>query len=220
MGRERVEYKRSGFKRNYKRLFIIATEGEKTEKVYFSELLDSELVNSNLYYLEVLPTSEGKSSPRNVLTRLDKFKEEYKLYSSDELWMLIDRDSWDKKQLTEIARECSQKKYNLAVSTPCFELWLLLHEKDLAVCSMEEKQKILENKKVNKNRTYLEAQIIEIFGSYNKSKPNCSKFIPLINTAISNSLKLITNPNARWSEELSTYVHKLVVKLLKNPVPQ
>ncbi|MCK6614752.1 MAG: RloB family protein [Ignavibacteriaceae bacterium] len=220
MGRERVEYKRTGFKREYKKLFIIATEGEKTEKVYFSNLFDSELVNSNSYYIEILPASDGKSSPRNVIKRLDKFKEKYKLYQEDELWMLIDRDSWDAKQLNEIARECSQKSYNLAVSTPCFELWLLLHKKDVSMLSRDEKQKLLDNKKVNKNRTYIETQIIEEFGTYNKSMPNCSLFLPHINTAVSNSIKLITNPKARWSEKLSTYVYKLVVKLLKKPTSE
>jgi len=215
MGRERIEYKRTGFNRSYKKLFIIATEGEKTEKVYFSELLDSDLLNSNVHYLEVLHTVDGKSNPGNVLARLNDFSEKYKLYPGDELWMLIDRDRWGKKQLNDIARMCIQKKFNLAVSTPCFELWLLLHLKDVSLLPYGEKQKLLKNKKMTQNRTYIELQLMNALGGYNKAKPDCSKFIPHVKVAVLNSQKLVTNPNARWSEELSTYVFRLVDKLIK-----
>jgi hypothetical protein len=52
-------------------LFIVATEGEKTEKIYFSVFRSSRLK------VRLLPTLDGKSSPNSVLERISEFQSAY-----------------------------------------------------------------------------------------------------------------------------------------------
>ncbi len=215
MGRERKEFRRDGFKRKYKSLFIIATEGEKTEEKYLTYLNFSKVINRNLKFVEVLPAKDGESSPRSVLKRLDNFRTTNIRYEDDQYWIMIDRDRWDIPQLTEVAREAFQKKYNLAVSNPCFELWLLLHFVDISEFDEKQKEMIVENKKVNRNRKYIDMQIMNICGAYNKSNPDFSKFLLLTDTAIINSEKLVIDKNERWPQYLGTHIHKLINELKK-----
>lgn len=215
MGRIRKIFKRGAPKRDQKRLFVIATEGEKTEKNYFNELKNSNGVDEKVIKVEILETIEGKSSPIDVIKRLDKFKSTYHLYQLDELWIVIDYDSWGIEKLKDVAKLCKQKKYKLAVSNPCFEIWLLLHGVDVSKFSEDEKDLLLENKKVNRSRRLLDEKLKEEFGNYRKSNCKFEKYLPKIKDAIANSNKL--NPNVRvgWSKELSTFVSKLAEELLQ-----
>ena len=102
-------------------LIVIATEGEKTEKQYF------ETFKYRRVQVKVEATEKGKSSPAHVLERLDAYVKEFVIGDGDELWLAIDVDRWEKRMLAEVTREAVQKGFSLAVSNPCFELWLLLH---------------------------------------------------------------------------------------------
>jgi hypothetical protein len=112
------------------RLIVIATEGTKTEPKYFHDLAHSSKYRNSKVHVEVIKRDESSSSPRAVLRELDKFKSDFNLSETDELWLVFDIDRWG-EQVSEVAQECIQKKYHLAISNPCFELWLLLHHSDL-----------------------------------------------------------------------------------------
>ena len=45
----------------------------------------------------------------------------------DSLWLMFDIDRWGEKNISEICRQARQKQYQLAISNPCFEVWLYLH---------------------------------------------------------------------------------------------
>jgi hypothetical protein len=47
----------------------------------------------------------------------------------DEIWCVYDVDEFD---VVPAAREAARRHFRLAVSDPCFELWLLLHHEDCA----------------------------------------------------------------------------------------
>jgi RloB-like protein len=47
----------------------------------------------------------------------------------DEVWCVYDVDDFD---VVPAAREAARLRFQLAVSDPCFELWLLLHHEDCA----------------------------------------------------------------------------------------
>jgi hypothetical protein len=108
------------------KLIVIATEGERTEPAYFRGLKAA--FRKPAIHMEILPRTTAGSSPAHVQEELDKFNKVYNLVEGDELWMVIDRDQWPDKNLAETAGECERKGYFLAVSTPCFELWLLLQK--------------------------------------------------------------------------------------------
>lgn len=110
----------------YKKLFILAVEGARTERLYFAHFND----NSSLVRVECL---EGKhqSAPAQVLKRMKAYISRERLRSSDEAWLVIDKDQWSDEQLETLYRWTQQKSnYHLALSNPRFEYWLLLHFED------------------------------------------------------------------------------------------
>lgn len=108
--------------------FILAVEGAETEKSYF-DLFESSRVD-----LVILPTQDGRSSPRSVEERLIAYcrqREKDLCEGLDELWLVIDVDHHEKHgHLSRIAASAERYRYRLAVSRPCFESWLLLHLSD------------------------------------------------------------------------------------------
>jgi hypothetical protein len=161
----------------------------------------------------LIRTNSGSSSPRKVIDQLNEFKRQYRLSKNDQFWMLIDRDRWKIQEIADVAKLGSQKRFGLALSNPCFEFWLLLHLKDLNEYSAEEQKLMLENRRLT-NRTWLETELVQICGSYSKSKLRVGDFFPTIDLAISRARKLDESCRGRWPEsELGTHVYKLVEKL-------
>ena len=66
-----------------------------------------------------------------MIARLDGFKAEYATEEDDQFWLCIDKDHWAEPghiaNLRVVLQHCKQKGYRVAISNPCFELWLLLH---------------------------------------------------------------------------------------------
>jgi hypothetical protein len=56
---------------------------------------------------------------------------EYDIGEGDEFWLVCDCDHWIEdghiKNLAQVIQLCRQKGIQVALSNPCFELWLLLH---------------------------------------------------------------------------------------------
>ncbi len=106
-------------------LIIVASEDRYTADDYFKRF------RTHRAQFVVLPTLDDRSAPQYVMRRLDDFKAEYATEDGDTFWLCIDRDRWDEGSLSEVLQECRQKGYGIAVSNPCFELWILLHHEDL-----------------------------------------------------------------------------------------
>jgi RloB-like protein len=178
------------------RLCVIATEGRKTEKQYFN------LFKNQRVIVKILPTEEdNKSSPHHVLTRLDKFKQEHDLVDDDTLWLMIDVDHHRPKQLSSICTEAVQKGFKLAISNPCFEVWLYLHF-DIANPD-DNKCKDVENR--------LQAKL----GSYNKSNLNLGIYKDHIAKAVQRAKILDEEQNNHyWPTCPGTHVYKVVETLL------
>lgn len=106
-------------------LVIIACEDTYAVKQYFARFYTRRV------QFKVLPTEDCRSSPQEVLVRLNEFKEQHATEEGDSFWLCIDTDHWVEENhignLKEVLRQCRQKGYGLAISKPCFELWLLLH---------------------------------------------------------------------------------------------
>jgi hypothetical protein len=122
----RRSFQRPSGKRRYRKLFIIAVEGTKTEPQYFA------LFNNQQSIIQVncLKGNHG-SSPPQVLKRMEDHLKKETLRKSDEAWLVVDKDQWTEAQLTQL-HAWSQKNdnYSLALSNPKFEYWLLLHFED------------------------------------------------------------------------------------------
>lgn len=192
-------------------LFIVAAEGARTEKNYF----EFKCFQSTRVQVKVLPAGENEpSSPEYVLQRLRKFQEDFQLAAGDELWLVIDVDRWGDAKLSQVCREAAQGGYDIAVSNPCFEVWLALHQVEGEVlpnpASCEQISDILS---------------ATVPGGYKKTNPRNPKSdqfpIELANVAIERARALDVNPDERWPATTGTRVYRLVEKLktfLDSPV--
>jgi hypothetical protein len=146
MGRQRREFVRRGGFRDAT-LFVIASEGAVTEPRYLKGL-KARWHNPRIHPHVLERDDPSLSSPEHVLEELDRFCREYSLQEGDQLWLLMDRDfqSWKPAMISAIAQECQSKGYFLAVSNPCFEIWLLLHFEDVPNQADTRKQELAENK--------------------------------------------------------------------------
>jgi hypothetical protein len=127
--------------------------------------------------------------------------------------MVIDFDRWGVGKLGEIAQACRQKGYLLAVSNPCFELWLLLHVCRLGDYTAEALARLRQNERVGRDRRAIEMELVRLLGSYKKENPDCGRFLPLVEVAIEQAQVLDREPEHRWPNRLGTRVYLLVKEI-------
>jgi RloB-like protein len=179
------------------RLFVIATEGRKTEKQYFA------MFNSSRVKVEILATGDdNKSAPQYVLERLNGFREQYSLDENDLLWFVADVDRWSIKNLIDVCREATQKDYGLAISNPCFEVWLCLHLMDLAPDDRTCKD--------------FEKRLRATLGKYTKNNLDLPVYQEKVAAAINRAKNLHPDPQAYWPTTIGSHVYRLVEILVQN----
>jgi hypothetical protein len=175
------------------RLIVVATEGQETEKVYFSGFQSPRL------HIHVVACEDGKSAPQHVLERLARFKSDYELAGDDQLWLVVDVDRWRDRTLSEVAAECNRSRINLAVSNPCFELWVALHlpnpPPDNATCDE------------------LVAHLRRELGSYRKSNFDVTRVLQGLDTAIARARTALDGTTDRWPQRMGTSVYKLAEQI-------
>ena len=123
MSSKRRKFIRPPGRRPYRKRFVIATEGTKTEPQYFA------LFNNRHSVIRV-DCVKGKphSSPPQVLKRMKDRLDREDLWASDEAWLVVDKDQWRDGQIAQLhAWSQGANNYGLALSNPNFEYWLLLH---------------------------------------------------------------------------------------------
>lgn len=119
----RRRFQRPQGERRYRKLFVIATEGEKTEPQYFA-LFNDQKSTVKVNCLK----GRHDNSPSQVLERMKKYQCKEGLKTSDEAWLVVDKDRWTEEQLAELhAWAATKVNYGFALSNPQFEYWLLLH---------------------------------------------------------------------------------------------
>ena len=132
------------------RLFLVACDDTYAPKQYFSFLRLSRV------QIHVVETDDTKSAAVYVWERLKKFDVE----EDDERWMVLDTDHCIEANhfpsFIQAITEAQQAGVKIALSKPCFELWLLIHHVD------EEAVKGL------RNADETEAALRFALGEYNK----------------------------------------------------
>jgi len=124
MRKKRPIERSEGLKRDAS-LVVIASEDQYAVKQYF------ELFHSTRIQFRVLETTHGESAPAHVMERLAAFMSEYSFGEGDQFWFVGDTDHWIESNhihnLVEIVKLCRDRQIGVALSNPCFDLWLLLH---------------------------------------------------------------------------------------------
>ncbi|OGR00105.1 MAG: hypothetical protein A2511_06345 [Deltaproteobacteria bacterium RIFOXYD12_FULL_50_9] len=174
----------------YRKLFIIATEGSDTEPEYFT------IFSSKTITVKTLP-SKKKTSPSQILKRAKKHIAKEGLRKGDEVWLVIDRDTWEEDELNQVYQQCCLNKYSLALSNPKFEYWLLLHFED------------------GKGVTTIncETRLKVSLPLFSKSHVEVTKLKPRINDAIKRAEQRDNPPCIDWPHHTGTTVYRLVKKL-------
>ncbi|KUM54428.1 RloB family protein [Rheinheimera sp. EpRS3] len=191
MGRRQKPLVREKTLWSVKPLYVIATEGQITEKLYFTDLFGRKNIR-----MPVLETKRGQSSPDKVFERLQKYKTENNAQNK-ELWLVIDRDSWPRETLVAIQAECQRKEINFILSNPCFEFWLLLHQAQ---------------KKAPLNKQICDAELKKMMPTYSKARYDTDYFKQNVHLAVAHGNVL--NTDTPIDTVPTTSVHLLVAQLL------
>ncbi len=123
---KRRKFQRPLGERRYRKLFVIAAEGAKTEPQYFA-VFNNQLSVINVKCLR----GRHQSSPPQILKRMEVHLRRESLRASDEAWLVVDKDQWTDEQLSQLSAWAEKRdNYGFALSNPKFEYWLLLHFED------------------------------------------------------------------------------------------
>lgn len=191
----------------YKRI-IIASEGNVTEPDYFEVLRNNcRIENVTIVILKRNPDNTN-SAPVHVLGELDAYKKAYGMKNMDELWLVIDKDRWPEKQVNQVLSDCSARHYHAALSNPCFEIWLILHHKDLTQLPEMELTHYSQ-------RDVCKAKV----GAMKKNRNNSQFYADLIKDikqAVENAAKLDADNAGRYPPSIGTHVYKLAQSMTQN----
>jgi hypothetical protein len=198
--RRKGNIRRTAFK-DPKKFFIISMEGKETEPRYFEEFKTPR--ESNIQ-IKLVPNPNHKSKPKEVLKRLHDYFRRNALREGDEGWIVIDRDAWEENELTQVCQDADKAGYKVAVSNPCFELWLYLHLHD--------------NRPFN-DRHDCQRGLAQVLSNYlpdKKGSFDVDQLLPGVANAIRRALRLDTEPHLPWPRNQGSRVYQLVA-LLCNP---
>lgn len=180
--------------------FLIVCEGEKTEPGYFRHLRISAKIPIDLHL-------EGPGKPKSLVEKAVELKREAEKRAHsqrdstllfDEVWCVFDID--EHPFVPEARQQAQDNQIFVAVSNPCFELWVLLH---------------FEDQRKHIGRHAVQSRCRQHLPGYNKDLP-CDKLMPGREEALRRAEDLW-----KWQEgrgnvggNPSTDVYRLVRKLL------
>jgi hypothetical protein len=186
------------------RAFVVATEDTYAPAQYFDGIREPRVI------IKVLGSDDTLSAPEHVVSRLKDARQAAlnagDLLKGDEFWVLLDTDHWVKANhiasLQQALLEARQAGFLIAMSNPCFELWLLLHHEDVPPGTVFGRCAEVGKK--------LRARL----GRYNKCGV-CAEDFPAstIDDAIRRARALESNPDSPagyWPEKAGTRVYLLV----------
>ncbi|WP_438035311.1 RloB family protein [Sorangium sp. So ce204] len=143
------------------RLYFLFVEGAKTEPAYFYALEECNLVPRHRVKLHVYPPDKNANAPRYLIGKAEEVAKLTIMGADDEMWLVFDVDcrsgSTRVTQVIQSSEDATRRGWNVAVSNPCFELWLLLHFSDDLTT-------------VTESGDSVEAAIRSILGGYDKCR--------------------------------------------------
>lgn len=201
--------RRSAKKSAYESVLIIC-EGEKTEVNYLKELIRHQRLNTA--NVEVLPSAKG-SAPISIVEFAIELAESRE--GIDQVFCVFDRDSHESylaaidkiKNYMPTRKAKSKSKLHAITSTPCFEIWFLLHFKHTG--------KLYHS---TGNRSACENLIADLRQYITDYTKNDSQIFQKLkqdqDAAIKNAKKLKKDNSETGSKNPATDVHELVEYLI------
>jgi len=189
------------------RLFLVVTEGARTEPDYFRALEDRRVLPVERVKLHLCPPVDGASAPRHLLGRAEAAQRAITPWQpEDAVWLVfdVDRQSGGDRldQVRATVRDAHGRGWNAAVSNPCFELWFLLHApEEPGACGMTCRE--------------VAAAVREKLGQYNKTHvPTACLARERLDLACQRAAARDADVDAPIPEVGSTRVYRLLRALL------
>lgn len=178
------------------RLFFIVAEGDREEKYfrYFDQM------NARIH-VQIIPKEAGKSAPKYFIDRAEDYLKQFQVRPgmNDQLWFVMDVDRWERSQIDEIIHACSEKvHWHVAISNPCFEVWVLYHFLDIIKDNGERCEQ-------------LKQQVHKL--SY--SGFNVEKVCPEIKSAMVNAEKADYFPDKDYPDRMVTKLYQLAGNMIE-----
>ena len=123
--------KRRGPRREPKRRFVLFCEGARTEPAYFDAIkrgCASTLIAVEIVGAAGVPMTIAERAVEEANTRGRRRRKRDSFEEDDEVWAVFDRDQHP--HFKDAVQWCEDHGVSVARSDPCFELWLILHERD------------------------------------------------------------------------------------------
>jgi hypothetical protein len=121
-----VKLSRRPAKREPLRSFTIFCEGENTEPAYF-RALERKYKRQALIDLVIEPVGVPMTIAQRASAQMRK-RGRNSFDEKDQVWAVFDRDEHPNHEAA--VRMCEQNRVGVARSNPCFEVWLILHERE------------------------------------------------------------------------------------------
>lgn len=209
------------------RRYYLIFEGANTERKYFQGIDNNrkELgINSQIEL--VILHKEGDissfSHPIKLLELIEDKKKSLKrdgkfAKAIDRFVIVFDRDSYEKAEdYIEFVEKASGDNI-LAVTSPCFELWLILHYEDAVErYIVPNRVSLFKNEKVSSSHTVASRLFSEISGTNPKSGSFFNKLKDRIDLAISQE-KELEQDILKMASELGSNVGCLIEQMREDP---
>jgi hypothetical protein len=207
-------YRKKGFSQQFQRkseikepgVYLIACEGTRDEPRYIQEFVKEMRVRAKVFIAE-REAGDYRSNPRQVYDILKVNMEKPTFSTRKESvhgWIMVDRDNDRMEELKEVKEQCDDTGVSIAYSSPCIELWFLLHYTDLSSLNIDDPEKLLISKRM---KAYLKDNHFDPAKGF-------LEILPLTNEAIDRARE-IDDPDVDFPEDFCTRVYKLVQELLE-----
>lgn len=221
MSRERKgnPFKRVSETREPKKVFLLACEGRHTERKYFLGLKEMREPFQILEYIEIEIFQKSNPDISNPLKIFNELKENVQEngIEGNEVCLIVDRDSssFTEEQYAIVLKGCQENNFNLYLSNPNFELWLLFHFLQGRLSSQQEINFLSQNEEVAKElQSYLVKNGLSRAGKFNK-KILFSHYADKIRNAIFIAKMHETNIN-KLKDKLGTNVYSLLENIINS----
>jgi len=205
--------------------YYLIMEGTNTEPIYFKlfkkKLSELKLHNNiKLIFLERTINDRGHNSPKQLLNYIVKYRNEVNDENAKYL-IVFDRDSYKsykdgKAKYFEFLKLAKKENVDLIVTSPCFEIWLLLHKENAYEDLIKpHKEEIFLNKKVNKTQTFISKMVYDNL-HFNPKSEILENLLDKLDIALMEA-KYLTQSVEKMADEIGENVSVFINNILKDP---
>ena len=206
------------------RKYLFICEGENTEVWYFRHLIEirKELGINPLIDIQLLErTEEDKtnSNPKKLIEYANAIIRTPSKFNfdvnRDKIVLVFDADIYQEKLESYRRILNDAKEFILAISNPCFELFLLLHVKDSYLNHIKgNKTEIERNQKISKSKRFIGNLFFEVTGMNSKKNKLIGLLASDVKIAIDQEARFINQDLIKGFQELTSTTGLVIQQIM------